>query len=148
MTDTIPGVNTALTHNRPQATVDGPTRPLRLGVRERRRAIGPFPKPVPGRHMAIEDGDEVLLVALDRDVLHVGRSPSADIVLDDATVSRRHAVIALQDGRTVLLDDRSSHGVLVNGERTQRAVLRNGDLIHLGSVAMRFVEIGEADLTK
>jgi hypothetical protein len=141
-------VNTAPPHNTPDATVDAPTRPLYLGVRERRRAVGPFPKPVPGRHLAIEDGDEVLLVALDRDVLHVGRSPTADIVLDDATVSRRHAVLALQDGETVLLDDRSSHGVLVNGERTRRAVLRHGDLIHLGSVAMRFVEVAAPDLTK
>jgi hypothetical protein len=141
-------VTTAPPHTTQETTVDGPTRPLHLGVRERRRAIGPFPKPVAGRHVAIEDGDEVLLVTLDRDVLHVGRSPSADIVLDDVTVSRRHAVFAVQDGRTVLLDDRSTHGVLVNGERTQRAVLTNGDLIHLGSVAMRFVEISEADLTK
>jgi hypothetical protein len=140
-------VNTAPPHITPQATVDGPTRPLHLGVRERRRAVGPFPKPVLGRHLAIEDGDEVLLVALDREVLHVGRSPSADIVLDDATVSRRHAVIAVQNGQTVLLDDRSSHGVLVNGKRIQRAALHNGDLIHLGSVAMRFVEVTEADLT-
>ena len=141
-------MTTAPPHTTQETTVDGPTRPLRLGVRERRRAIGPFPKPVAGRHVAIEDGDEVLLVTLDRDVLHVGRSPTADIVLDDVTVSRRHAVFAVQDGRTVLLDDRSTHGVLVNGERTQRAVLTNGDLIHLGSVAMRFVEISEADLTK
>jgi pSer/pThr/pTyr-binding forkhead associated (FHA) protein len=48
----------------------------------------------------------------------------------------------------VLLDDRSRHGVLVNGERTQRAALHNGDTIHLGSVAMRYVEVTEADLTK
>jgi pSer/pThr/pTyr-binding forkhead associated (FHA) protein len=140
-------VKTALPHTPPDAAVDGATRPLHLGVRERRRAVGPFPKPVPGRHLAIEDGDEVLLVALDHDVLHVGRSPSADIVLDDATVSRRHAVFARQDGETVLLDDRSRHGVLVNGERVGRAVLRNGDTIHLGSVAMRFVEVPEPDLT-
>jgi len=98
---------------------------------------------VTGRHLAIEDGDEVLLVALDRDVLHVGRSPSADIVLDDATVSRRHAVIARQDGQTVLLDDRSRHGVEVNGQRVGRAVLRNGDTIHLGSVVMRFLEVAD-----
>jgi pSer/pThr/pTyr-binding forkhead associated (FHA) protein len=99
---------------------------------------------VAGRHLAIEDGDEVLLVALDRDVLHLGRAPSADIVLDDATVSRRHAVIARQEGQTVLLDDRSRHGVLVNGERVGRAVLHNGDTIHLGSVVMRFVEVGDS----
>jgi pSer/pThr/pTyr-binding forkhead associated (FHA) protein len=65
-------------------------------------------------------------------------------VLDDATVSRRHAVIARQDGATFLLDDRSTHGVLVNGERVGRAVLRDGDLIHLGGMAMRYVEVGPA----
>jgi hypothetical protein len=135
------GVTTAPPHSSPDTSVEASTRPLHLGVRERARAVGPFPKPVAGRHLAIEDGDEVLLVALDRPVLHVGRSPSADIVLDDATVSRRHAVIAQQDGHTVLLDDRSRHGVLVNGERVGRAVLHNGDTIHLGSVAMRFVEV-------
>jgi pSer/pThr/pTyr-binding forkhead associated (FHA) protein len=123
---------------------DAPTRPLRLGVRERRRAIGPFPKPVPGRHLALEDGDQVLLVALDRPLLHIGRSPSADIVIDDASVSRRHAVIVRQDDETILLDDRSRHGVLVNGERVGRAILRDGDLIHLGGVAARYVEVGGA----
>jgi hypothetical protein len=141
MTGTIPRVTTAPPHSSPGSPVEPSTRPLHLGVRERARAVGPFPKPVPGRHLAIEVGDEVLLVALDRPVLHVGRSPSADIVLDDATVSRRHAVIAQQDGQTVLLDDRSRHGVLVNGERVGRAVLKNGDTIHLGGVIMRFVEV-------
>jgi len=137
-------VTSASPHSSPDSSVEASTRPLHLGVRERARAVGPFPKPVPGRHLAIEDGDEVLLVALDRPVLHLGRSPSADIVLDDATVSRRHAVIARQDEATVLLDDRSRHGVLVNGERVGRAVLHNGDTIHLGGVVMRYVEVPEA----
>ena len=131
---------TAPPHNPPES-VEAPTRPLHLGVRDRARAVGPFPKPVPGRHLAIEENGGVLLVALGQDVLHLGRSPSADIVLDDATVSRRHAVIVRQDGQTVLLDDRSRHGVLVNGERVGRAVLANGDTIHLGRVAMRYVEV-------
>jgi hypothetical protein len=137
----MPRVTTAPPHSSPNTSGEGTTRPLHLGVRERARAVGPFPKPVAGRHLAIDDGDEVLLVALDRPVLHLGRSPSADIVLDDATVSRRHAVIAQQDGQTVLLDDRSRHGVLVNGERVGRAVLHNGDTIHLGGVVMRFVDV-------
>jgi pSer/pThr/pTyr-binding forkhead associated (FHA) protein len=143
----MPRVNSAPPHTSLGTAADAATRPLHLGVRERRRAVGPFPKPVPGRHLAIEDGGEILLVALDRDVLHIGRSPSADIVLDDATVSRRHAVIARQDGATVLLDDRSRHGVLVNGERIGRAVLRHGDEIHLGAVQLRYVEVLETDLT-
>jgi pSer/pThr/pTyr-binding forkhead associated (FHA) protein len=116
----------------------------RLGVRESARAVGRFPKPTPGRHLAIEDGGDVVLVALDRPVLHLGRSPSADIVLDHVTVSRRHAVLSAEEGGTVLLDDRSRNGVEVNGERVGRALLRNGDVIHLGEVVMRYVEVPEA----
>ena len=116
----------------------------RLGVREHARAVGRFPKPTPGRHLAIEDGDDVVLVAVDRPVLHLGRSPSADIVLDHVTVSRRHAVLSEEDGRIVLLDDRSRNGVLVNGERIGRAVLRDGDVIGLGEVVIRYVEVPES----
>jgi pSer/pThr/pTyr-binding forkhead associated (FHA) protein len=110
-------------------------------VRERRRAVGRFPKPVPGRHLAVEDDGEFVLVALERPVLHIGRSPSADIVIDDASVSRRHALIVQEDGQTILLDDRSRHGVLVNGERVTRAVLRSGDAIRLGAVELRYLDV-------
>jgi pSer/pThr/pTyr-binding forkhead associated (FHA) protein len=115
----------------------------RLGVREIARAVGRFPKPIPGRHLAIEDGNDVVLVSLDRPVLHLGRSPSADIVLDHATVSRRHAVLSAEAGGIVLLDDRSRNGVLVNGERVGRAILRHGDVIHLGEIVMRYVDVPE-----
>jgi pSer/pThr/pTyr-binding forkhead associated (FHA) protein len=127
----------------PDETVLGEDRtaPLpRVGVRERARAASSFPKPAPGRHLAIEDGEQVVLVALDRPVLHLGRSTSADIVLDHATVSRRHAVIAEEGDGMVLLDDRSRNGVLLNGEQVSRASLRDGDVIQLGSVVMRFLD--------
>jgi hypothetical protein len=112
----------------------------RAGARPCRR---PLSDADAGAPLAVEDGDDVVLVALDRAVLHLGRSPSADIVLDHVTVSRRHAVLSDENGRTVLLDDRSRNGVLVNGERVGRAVLRNGDVIHLGEVVMRYVEVPE-----
>jgi pSer/pThr/pTyr-binding forkhead associated (FHA) protein len=115
----------------------------RLGVRERARAVGRLAKPAPGRHLAVEDGEDIVLVTLDRPVLHLGRSPSADIVLDHPTVSRRHAVISREGDQTLLLDDRSRNGVLLNGERVGRAVLRDGDLIQLGTVALRYVEVPE-----
>jgi pSer/pThr/pTyr-binding forkhead associated (FHA) protein len=116
----------------------------RLGTRERARAVGRFPKPIPGRHLAIADGDDVVLVAVDRPVLHLGRSPSADIVIDHTTVSRRHAILSEEEEGTVLLDDRSANGVVLNGERVSRAVLRDGDQILLGEVALRYVEVPEA----
>jgi pSer/pThr/pTyr-binding forkhead associated (FHA) protein len=135
------------------ALADFPTRetptqetgPLpRLPERDRRRAITALVRPAPGRYLAIEDGGEIVLFALgDREgqTLRVGRSPAADIVLDDSSVSRRHAVIVHRGGRAVILDDRSLNGVYVNGRRVGEATLRDGDGIAIGHVTARYVEV-------
>jgi pSer/pThr/pTyr-binding forkhead associated (FHA) protein len=74
-------------------------------------------------------------------VLRIGRSPAADILLDDPSVSRRHAVLVHRGGRAVLLDDRSLNGVFVNGERVGEAALHDGDAIVIGHVSLRYVEV-------
>ena len=79
-----------------------------------------MPRLAPGRYLAIEDGGEVVLMPLSAELMHIGRSPAADIVLDDASVSRRHALIARRGERTLILDDRSRNGVHVNGQRVSR----------------------------
>lgn len=112
----------------------------RIPDRERRRASLTTPRLAPGRYLAIEDSDDVVLLPLAGDVLHVGRSPAADIVLDDASVSRRHAVITRRGEATVILDDRSRNGVHVNGERVSAATLRDGDTIVCGHMTLRYVE--------
>ena len=111
----------------------------RIPDRERRRASLTMPRISPGRYFAIEDGDDVVLLPLPADVMHIGRSPAADIVLDDASVSRRHALVARRGESTVILDDRSRNGVHVNGARVSEAVLHDGDLIVVGRVTLRFV---------
>jgi pSer/pThr/pTyr-binding forkhead associated (FHA) protein len=58
------------------------------------------------------------------------------------SVSRRHAIIAQRGADHVLLDDRSRNGVFVNGERVSSAVLRDGDAILLGEVALRYLDVG------
>ena len=45
-------------------------------------------------------------------------------MLDDASVSRRHALITRRGERTVILDDRSRNGVHVNGVRVTEADLQ------------------------
>ncbi len=121
------------------------TGPLpRVPDRDRRRASSTLMRPAPGRYLAIEDGGELVLFALgDREgqTLRVGRSPAADIVLDDASVSRRHAVIVHRGGRAMILDDRSLNGVYVNGERVGEAALSDGDGIAIGHVTARYVEV-------
>jgi pSer/pThr/pTyr-binding forkhead associated (FHA) protein len=109
--------------------------------RERRRASATLPQLAPGRYLGIEDAGEIVLLSLAADVTHIGRSPAADIVLDDSSVSRRHALIARRGDDTVVLDDRSLNGIRVNGVRVNEAVLRNGDVIVLGHVTLRFLDV-------
>lgn len=118
------------------------TGPLpRVPDRERRRATATLKQLAPGRYLAIEDAGEVILLPLTAEVTHLGRSQSADIVLDDRSVSRRHAVVAVRAGRTLVLDDRSLNGVSVNGARVAEAVLNDGDTIVLGRVTLRYHEV-------
>jgi pSer/pThr/pTyr-binding forkhead associated (FHA) protein len=101
-------------------------------------------QPAPGRYLATEERGELVLYALgerDGQSLHIGRSPASDILLEDPSVSRRHAVVTHRGGRTVLLDDRSLNGIYVNGERVSEAPLTDGDWIGIGHVSLRYVEV-------
>ena len=89
-------------------------------------------------YLEIDTGAQRRVVPLREDVIHLGRGLSADVRLDDATVSRKHAVIVLRDESVVILDDRSMNGVWVNGERVTDATLNDGDEITLGRVPLLF----------
>ena len=134
----------AIAAPRPQQT-EAPTQETgtlpRLEEQERRRVSLTLPRIAPGRYLAMEDGEDILLFMLASDNMHIGRSPAADILLDDASVSRRHALVTKRGETTVILDDRSLNGVQVNGERVAQAVLRDGDAVALGDVQMRFVAL-------
>jgi pSer/pThr/pTyr-binding forkhead associated (FHA) protein len=70
----------------------------------------------------------------------VGRSPAADVVLTDPTVSRRHLELRM-DGTTVVVEDLgSSNGTSVNGEEIEIATrLGEGDRIGLGATELEVV---------
>jgi pSer/pThr/pTyr-binding forkhead associated (FHA) protein len=132
----------AIAESRPH--IEAPTQETgtlpKIPERERKRALMTVPRLAPGRYLAIEDGADVVLLPLVGELMHIGRSPAADIVLDDASVSRRHALIARRGEQTVILDDRSRNGVHVNGKRVSEAALADGDIIVCGHVTLRFVE--------
>lgn len=80
----------------------------------------------------------------------IGRIPSADILIDDNTVSAKHAVIEAvqmtgeESGRLFFIQDLcSTNGTLVCGERVRRKRLRDGDLIKIGWNTFRFLERDE-----
>lgn len=113
-----------------------------LSSRELERAALAIPKPAPGRYLAVRSSSEVVVLALRSGaVTRIGRGLSADVHLDDASVSRRHARIVERGGRLALLDDRSLNGTWVNGVRVEAAILADGDEIGLGRVAIRYLEV-------
>jgi hypothetical protein len=77
------------------------------------------------------------LVALSEPQIRLGRDPSNDVVLDDQTVSRLHAVLESYGSGWSVRDLGSRNGTLVNGERLLwERVLRHGDEIRLGGARL------------
>ena len=92
-----------------------------------------------GEHLLIDHGmGKPAVVALGRDVIHIGRGFGADVRLDDHTVSRRHALLVRTSDGTRLIDDRSANGTYVNGQRVGDVMLADGDVIALGRTRVTY----------
>jgi hypothetical protein len=99
-----------------------------------------------GRWLAYEDDGERRVVAVDREWTRIGRSLAADVRFDDATVSRRHALVVCQAEGVRVLDDRSLNGVYVNGQRVEWSPLADGDRIAVGRHTIWFLDTTGARL--
>ncbi|HXR03834.1 MAG TPA: FHA domain-containing protein [Verrucomicrobiae bacterium] len=69
---------------------------------------------------------------------HIGRAAGNELQLDDAGVWDQHLVLAFQRDSGFTLTAESNALASVNRQPVQTAVLRNGDLITLGSVQLQF----------
>src|SRR5262245_2651849 len=68
----------------------------------------------------------------------LGRAGHNDLCLSEASISKVHARIAFDDGHFSIEDLQSLHGVYVNTAKVQRLELRQGALIQLGNVTLKF----------
>jgi SARP family transcriptional regulator, regulator of embCAB operon len=84
--------------------------------------------------LVLADGSVVALA----DRLVLGRRDDCDVVLDDSSVSRRHAEIRLANGRHVLLDLSSSNGTWVAGQPVMQHLLADGDTFQIGDQILRY----------
>jgi pSer/pThr/pTyr-binding forkhead associated (FHA) protein len=81
--------------------------------------------PLDGREIAVAPGG-----------FWLGRDPaSAQVVVPEARVSKRHAWIGFRDGRLVIVDPGSTNGTTVNGARVRDAALNPGDRVVLAGVS-------------
>jgi hypothetical protein len=127
-------------------TIESPRRPVCIDAfalldhRTRQRCV-PRDDAPRGRYLEVEHDDQVDLIPLDQPIIHLGRGIAADIRIEDPEVSRRHAIIAQRGDGARVLDDRSRNGTFVNGRPVTVGYLSDGDVVRLGRVVFRFIEL-------
>ncbi len=77
-------------------------------------------------------------IPLARPETSIGRAVDNDVVLEDKSVSRRHAHIAWESGQYLLEDLGSTNGTFVSGKRIARHPLADGDELSFGGVQFIF----------
>jgi pSer/pThr/pTyr-binding forkhead associated (FHA) protein len=68
----------------------------------------------------------------------LGRSAQDDLRIEDDGVWDRHARIELRDRQWAVLVASEQARTSVNGQPIQEAILRNGDILQIGSVQLQF----------
>lgn len=80
---------------------------------------------------------ELILV----DTIVVGRDPACDFSdPNDPLMSRRHAAFTSGATQAAVRDLGSRNGILVNGVKTPDAQLRNGDVVQIGHLQIKFID--------
>ena len=74
---------------------------------------------------------------LDRPSTVIGRGRNADLVLNEATISRAHALFGYEGTKVFVQDLGSTNGTLVNGVREHRKLLGPGDELRMGKLLLR-----------
>jgi hypothetical protein len=83
-------------------------------------------------------------VEVDGDKAMVGRDAGADILVNDSSVSRKHARLERWGSNWAVIDQRSANGTFLDGQRVTESVLQQGQELRFGKVAYR-VEIASAE---
>jgi pSer/pThr/pTyr-binding forkhead associated (FHA) protein len=78
---------------------------------------------------------------LANEITSTGRHEASDILLDDVSVSRHHAIFTrTASGRITLRDLNSLNGTYVNGARVEETALHSADEVQIGKFKLVFWE--------
>jgi hypothetical protein len=97
------------------------------------------------RRLMVVSGDEHIkegqAIQLSKSSLIMGRDDGCDLILGDDYVSKHHAQVLIDKGRPMLEDLGSTNGTYLNGKKiSRRMVLKDGDIIKIGGITLRFRE--------
>lgn len=86
------------------------------------------------------DDTRVFEITGDRPI-SIGRAKSSNLVLEDASISRQHAVVrSTMDGHWQIIDRSSANGVKVNGRPVKETILSANDEVVIGEYRLRFFD--------
>lgn len=86
------------------------------------------------------DGRELQQCAIGARAVTIGRLPDNIIVIDNPSVSGRHAHVVKEGASFVVEDLKSTNGTFVNDRPISRHTLVEGDVVQVGHHAMRFTQ--------
>ncbi len=100
----------------------------------------------------LEDNNDKKRHPITRTIWRIGRGKDNELMLDDSSISRRHAEIHRNvHGSFDIIDMNSMNGVYINGEKIGKAMLQEGDEIEIGDILLKFsqfpAEYAEEDST-
>ncbi len=72
----------------------------------------------------------------------IGRGNECDIIVRDVSVSRKHAIVTVRDGKFAICDHNSTNGVYLNDERVESVDFNKDSKLAIGNVLL-FVVPGE-----
>ena len=80
-------------------------------------------------------------IELVKEITTAGRHENSDLLLDDVSVSRHHAIFTrTASGRITLRDLNSLNGTYVNGARVEETTLHSADEVQIGKFKLVFWE--------
>jgi hypothetical protein len=83
-------------------------------------------------------------IQIERSGVLIGRRPGNDLVLKDASVSGRHALVRLEGEQVVVEDLGSTNGTRVDGQKVERAEVTPGSSLKLGNIELELLVEGAA----
>ena len=84
------------------------------------------------------------ILELSKPVTTVGRGNANDLVLNDSSVSRFHAVIKLKENSIFVADRGSTNGIILNNKKiSQETELKDGDTALVGSYKLRLENVDD-----
>ena len=71
----------------------------------------------------------------------IGRSSENNIILDDVTVSRNHALLSVNNGNIKITDNNSTNGIYINNVIEIDYELKSGDKIQIGKYLLLLTKV-------